>query len=105
MPLITNPLLALAFGVTVGFVTQLVASRLRYNGEWDAVPVGRKVAMSATGALAAFIVGLWILDHPDPDADTPFVYRLWLWQTVAAWGGSLVLDAWARIVQRAGRDS
>lgn len=93
-----SPLLALAFGVAVGFVTQLVATRLRYNGDWNDIPLGRRVAMSATGALAAFVVGLWILDHPDPDATTPFVYRLWLWQTVAAWAGATLLDAAARIL-------
>lgn len=89
------PLPALAFGVLVGFITQLVAARLRYNGEWDGVPIGRKVATSATGALAAFVTGLWILDNPGEEPG-PFVYRLWLWQTVAAWGGALVLDGWSK---------
>lgn len=98
------PLLALAFGVLVGFATQLVASRLRYNGDWDAVPIGRKIAMSGTGALAAFITGLWILDNPVLDSGTPFVYRLWLWQTVAAWGGSVLLDGWVNLMRKISRD-
>jgi len=86
--------------VIVGFVTQLVATRLRYNGGWTDVPFGRRVAMSTTGAIAAFIAGLWVLDHPNPDATTPYVYRLWLWQTIAAWAGSMILDTAARLLNR-----
>lgn len=87
-----DPLAALGFGTFVGFLVQLVAARLRYNGTWGDVPLGRKIATSSTGAIAAFIAGLWILDHPPAGADTPYVYRLWFWQTIAAWLGSLFLD-------------
>lgn len=94
------PLAALAFGVIVGTGVQLVAARLRFNGQWSKIPPGRRWAMAATGGIAAFVIGLYVLEHTprivDPDAP-PFVYRLWLYQTVAAWAGSLFLDgaAWA----------
>jgi hypothetical protein len=90
------PLAALAFGVIVGIGVQTVAARLRFNGQWSKIPLGRRWAMAATGGIAAFVVGLYVLDHTpvvlDPDAP-PYVYRLWLYQTIAAWAGSLVLDA------------
>lgn len=96
------PLVALAFGVAVGWIVQSVAARLRYNGEWDRISRSRKRAMSAVGAIAAFVAGLWILDHPLEEG-TPFVYRLWLYQTVAAWAGSVLLDALGRILTSAAR--
>lgn len=97
------PLAALAFGVAVGWIVQSVAARLRYNGEWERIPRSRKRAMSAVGAIAAFVAGLWILDHPPPHGSTPFVYRLWLYQTVAAWAGSVLLDTLGRILTSAAR--
>lgn len=90
------PLVGLLIGVLFGFWVQYVAARLRYNGEWEKIPVDKRIAMFSTGSIAAFLVGLWILDNPralqSPGSGTPTVYRLWFWQTVAAWGGAVVLD-------------
>ncbi len=94
-----DPLLALAFGVFVGLIVQSVAARLRYNGEWRKMDFGRKVAMSLTGAIAAFVIGLFRLGNPDPNPnpDTSYVYDLWLWQTIAAWSGAMILDALGKL--------
>lgn len=97
-----HPIVALLFGTAVGLLAQSIATRLRHNGKWHEMSSGRKWALRWTGALAAYGVGLWVLDHPAP-GDTPYVYRLWLYQLAAAWGGAAVLDAlvqflmqWAR---------
>lgn len=87
-----EPIFALLFGVLVGWFVQSVASRLRYNGKWSALDRSKKRAMSASGSIAALVVGLWILDHPRDDAVTPYVYRLWFWQMMAAWLGAVFLD-------------
>lgn len=93
-----NPLLALAFGTFVGLLAQTIASRLRHNGKWEDISSGRKWAMRWTGAFAAYGVGLWILDHPVPGSESPYVYRLWLYQLAAAWGGTAVLDMLVQIL-------
>ena len=86
----------------VGVIVQTVAARLRFNGDYGDVPMGKRVAMSAVGGIAAFAFGLWVLDNPRPIHTTPFVYRLWLVQTLAAWGGGITLDAGSRLLRLAG---
>ena len=93
-----NPFLALAFGTTMGVIVQTVAARLRYNGQWADTPLGKRIAMSAVGGIAAFAFGLIVLDHPRAVPTTPYVYRLWLVQTLAAWLGSVALDAAGKIL-------
>lgn len=92
-----NPFVALGFGTFVGLIAQAIATRLRHNGKWDQITFGRKVALIATGALAAFGAGLWTLDHPAANSTQPYVYRLWFIQLVAAWGGTAFLDAAVQI--------
>lgn len=90
--IIFDPLIALLFGTLVGWFVQSVASRLRYNGSWKNLDRSKKRAMSASGSIAALVVGLWILDHPREGAVTPYIYRLWFWQMLAAWLGAVFLD-------------
>jgi len=92
-----HPLVALAFGTLVGLLAQSISTRLRHNGKWNEISPGRKWALRWTGALAAYGVGLWVLDHPVA-GDTPYVYRLWWYQLIAAWGGTAVLDAGAQML-------
>lgn len=93
--------MVLAIGVLAGFVTQLVAARMRYVGEeWTAMLAGRKVAMGLTGALASLVTGLYILDHPPAGLEeAPFWRHMIMWQIIAAWAGSLVLDAGAHVLE------
>lgn len=93
-----HPFIALLFGTFVGLLAQTISARLRHNGKWHEMTSGRKWALRWSGALAAYGVGLWILDHPAPNSVTPYIYRLWLWQLVAAWGGTAVLDAGVQLL-------
>lgn len=87
-----NPFLALALGILFGIITQAVVTRLRYDTEWSTIKPGRFWAMVMTGGIAAMAAGLMSLDHPRPIATTPFVYRMWLWQIIAAWMGGVFMD-------------
>lgn len=94
------PLVVWLIGVLFGVIAQTVASRIRYNGEWDDLDLGMKIAMSLTGGVAAAVTGLHLLNNPDPDSTVPFLYEMWMWQIVAGWGGGLILDAAVRVLQR-----
>lgn len=87
-----SPVIHLLFGVFVGFLVQLTAARRRYNGEWDKLKMGKKLAMTATGGICSVIVGLALLASLNGAPEEKFLYTMWLYQIVAAWSGAELLD-------------
>lgn len=88
-------LLALAFGTFIGVFVQGVAFTLKYNGEWESISRRRKRAAATTGGIAAFVAGLMTLSTLDSSTsgiDPNLMYKMWLAQTIAAWGGATFLE-------------
>lgn len=84
---------ALLFGTSIGVFVQWVAFTLKYNGEWETISRRRKIASAITGGIAAFIAGLTTLSTVSPNTIDPrLFYKMWLAQTIAAWGGAVFLE-------------
>lgn len=80
-------------GSLVGAIVQYVAIRIQYNGQWEHLSRGKKRAMSLVGGISAFIVGNWLLANRDLGlSPSQIVNELFLYQTLAGWGGGAVID-------------
>lgn len=80
-------------GSLVGVIVQYVAIRIQYNGQWEHLSTGKKRAMSLVGGISAFIVGNWLLANRDLSlTPSEIVNELFLYQTLAGWGGGAVID-------------
>ena len=96
-------MIALLVGTAAGYLVQRVATALRYNGLWPQTPGWKKEALSATGSIAAFVAGAYILANTTDFTPETLLARLWLWQTIAAWGGATVLDLALEWLKRGGK--
>lgn len=86
-------IVALLIGTAIGFFVQDVASSLRHNGAWPDMPRWKKRALASTGSIAAFIAGVYVLQGATASINPQqLVFRMWLYQTLAAWAGATALD-------------
>lgn len=77
-------LLALLAGTAIGWFVQYVLTSLSYNGDWSAVPAWKKRNLAATGSIAAFTAGLYVMQDASTVQAHELVIRLWLVQVIAA---------------------
>lgn len=86
-------MILMILGSLVGAIVQYVAIRIQYNGQWEYLSTGKKRAMSLVGGISAFIVGNWLLANRDLSlTPSEIVNELFLYQTLAGWGGGAVID-------------
>lgn len=108
----SSELAALGFGTAAGIFAQFVLIARARNGEWSEISKRRKFALSMTGGIAAFVVGLLYLAAADTSAPVTLnarvYYRMWALQTLAGWGAAGTLDAmqnglpkWLKLIMEA----
>ena len=85
-------LVALLVGTGIGWFVQSTATALRRNGAWPDTPAWKKRAIGASGSIAAFVAGVYVLSDAPTFSGQTFVFRLWLWQVLSAWAGATALD-------------
>jgi len=91
-------LAALLIGTAAGFLVQRVAISIRKDTEWADYPEWKKWSLSATGSIAAFAAGAYVLSHAPTFSPDGVRADLWLWQTLAAWMGPTLLDLGAQLL-------
>lgn len=78
-------LFALLAGTGIGWFVQYVLTSLSYNGDWSQVPLWKRRNLAATGSIAAFTAGLYVMqDASSFSQPHELVIRLWLVQVIAA---------------------
>jgi len=85
-------------GTLAGFLVQRVAISIRKDAEWAEYPAWKKWRLSATGSIAAFAAGAYVLSHAPTFSPDGVLADLWLWQTLAAWMGPTLLDLGAQLL-------
>lgn len=98
MPPFLVALTALIAGTVVGWFVQRTMSSIHHNGAWPDMPDWKKRSLSTTGSIAAFIAGLYVLQNAETFRAWDVVWKMWLYQTGAAYVGATGLDLIVRFV-------
>lgn len=98
VPAFALALIALVTGTIIGWFVQRTMISIQRNGLWPDTPDWKKQSLSGTGSIAAFIAGLWVLQGAETFNAWDLVWKLWLYQTVAAYGGATALDVIVRFL-------
>lgn len=96
-------ILALIIGSGVGYFVQHVTVSIGYDDKWPDVPGWKRRALASSGAITAFVVGLYFLQRAPNFNPDQVIVDLWFWQTIASGGGGSLMDfLWSRMRKKVG---
>lgn len=83
---------ALLAGAVFGYIVQNTSAAIRHDKAWSSFPPWKKRALSLTGSISALAAGLFVIDTAPATLGESIIWRVWLWQTLAAWAGAQALE-------------
>lgn len=98
VPAFVLAFIALITGTVVGWFVQRTLVSIERNGEWPETPAWKKHSLSARGSIAALLAGLFVLQGAEVFNAWDVVWRMWLFQTVAAYAGASGIDLILRVL-------